>query len=132
MVHLLIKQNACLTAANKKQETPLMLAQAKGHQEVVSAITQAISQHEVNLRQAANRGDTKAMEIALSAGANVNSVGQDSGEAAIHRAARKGHIPAVKLLIRFRANLSLPNKAGDTPSVVATNEAVKNLIQANP
>jgi len=64
-------------------------------------------------------GQSEAMELLISRGADVNATGSDGGTA-LHGAAFLGHEKAVDVLVRHGAKVNAANKSGSTPLDVAT------------
>ena len=65
------------------------------------------------LHIAAVRGDTRAIELLLTLGADINAVG-DMGYTALHYAAGEGHADAVRALLAAGASSSETNEFGKT------------------
>jgi ankyrin repeat protein len=66
------------------------------------------------LHEAAENGDTKAIESLIAGGANVNM--KDYWEyTPLHWAAQNGHIPAMEALLKHGADINAKNNRGETP-----------------
>ncbi|KAK7067319.1 hypothetical protein SK128_015865 [Halocaridina rubra] len=85
--------------------------------EVASAVAGAGNPEEA-LEQALRRGDTSALETALSAPVNVNKTIKDEDGndcTALHIAARMGHARAVQMLLKANANPKVVDGQGKSP-----------------
>ncbi len=70
------------------------------------------------MHTAASHGKIKMMEKFINAGADIHAV-DFAGNTPLHRAAIRGKLKAVCLLLRNRAKTDIKNKKGQTPAVVA-------------
>lgn len=80
---------------------------------------------------AVNEGDTDAMEKAYDEGADPNDKTQRSGYQPIHLAAAIGHIEALRLLIKYGADVDAQTNEGVTPLHYAANHGdvlVTNML----
>lgn len=66
------------------------------------------------LKIAAVRGDIRAIDILLQAGAEINARNED-GYTALHHAVSQRHLPAVQRLVEFGASLDAVSDDGFTP-----------------
>ena len=74
---------------------------------------------------------TEVVHFLLKWGAFVNSMTSDTGDTPLHFACRLGPIDVVKVLLGFKGDILLRNKAGATPIDVAAengNEDILNLL----
>lgn len=81
----------------------------------------------------AHRGDVRAIELLVGAGAAVDEVG-DMGHTPLHYAVKCGHPEAVRCLLRYGANRSVQNEFRQTPEEVATstkNDALKAVFDGD-
>lgn len=97
---------------------------------------------------AARRGDHRIVEALLDAGAGVDRLNdlsiraeidqywfaedpirQEDGRAAIHAAARSGHLHVVEMLIRRGADVNLKDMKGNTALLTATRAGHKNIAR---
>jgi uncharacterized protein len=119
---LLIKFKANMEARDAEDRTPLMVAALFGTPEVARVLVQHganIAATEAQFRAtalhfAAFKGDAKTVEVLLaSSGVNVDAKNR-SGGSPLFVAARRGHLPVVKLLIAKGADFHLRDKDGKT------------------
>jgi uncharacterized protein len=71
------------------------------------------------LKIVAVRGDVRAIEMLVAAGAEIDARNED-GCTALHHAASQGHLPAVRRLVELGASLDVRDDDGRTPLEVAT------------
>jgi hypothetical protein len=67
---------------------------------------------------AAKLGHVEIVTLLLDAGARIDNV-DDRQNTACHAAASEGHFDVVKLLVARNANVSLRNRANETPLVIS-------------
>jgi len=114
--------------------TPLRWASLHGHKEAISILIENDARDD--LHSAAARGDTEAMEELMAQGnGDTAAVGVNrGGETALMWAATNGHEPAVKLLVKAKANVNARDQHGFTALMQASQgghvEAMKALITA--
>jgi len=84
--------------------------------------------------EAASAGDTAALEAELKKGVDPNKLDEESGLSALHYAVAGNHQDAIKLLIKYKANVNLKSKEKWTPlhwaALMEQPEAAQLLIQA--
>ena len=110
--------------------TPLCLAAAKGHETVVEAlvklgvdlneprgVSQCTALHAALL---AKKPKASLLKLLLDKGANPNRLAMDGNFPPLVVAAAKGQQEAVRLLMKYGANVGGHNKMGITPLVAAT------------
>lgn len=83
---------------------------------------------EEKLREAACHGDVQAIETIISNGIDVNSKHKMNGWTALHWAARRNNVEAVKILMSNGAKVDIENNEGKTPGQVAADENVRNIL----
>jgi ankyrin repeat protein len=111
--------------------TPLRWASLHGHKEAISILIENDARDD--LHSAAARGDTEAMEELMAQGnGDTAAVGVNrGGETALMWAATNGHEPAVKLLVKAKANVNARDQHGFTALMQASQgghvEAMKGL-----
>eukprot|EP00004_Rigifila_ramosa_P004700 TRINITY_DN15187_c0_g1_i1.p1 TRINITY_DN15187_c0_g1~~TRINITY_DN15187_c0_g1_i1.p1 ORF type:complete len:149 (-),score=34.00 TRINITY_DN15187_c0_g1_i1:70-483(-) len=83
-----------------------------------------------DLREAARKGNKEALKKALAAGAEVNN--QDVfGDTALHKAAKAGRLPCVKILLEAGANPNLQTaEYFYTPLHYASREGFPSIVKA--
>ena len=79
------------------------------------------------LIDAVHRGDKKAVERLLEAGAKINAQNQD-GETALLVAARRGRKELVEFLIKWGADVNIKDREGETALMLATKCRNKELV----
>jgi ankyrin repeat protein len=76
---------------------------------------------------AAKLGHVEIVTLLLDAGARIDDV-DDRQNTACHAAAREGHFDVVKLLVAHNANVSLRNRANETPLVSLIERNNESLV----
>jgi len=66
------------------------------------------------LKVAAVRGDTRAIQLLISAGAEINAINED-GETALHHAISQNHFEAAQLLLELGASTEIKNSFNMNP-----------------
>ena len=94
---------------NERGLTPLHLASAHGHVEVVKRLIQAGG--EVN--QKCKSGWTQ----------------DEDGSTPLHEASRNGHVDVITALLSAGADKTIKNEDGSTPYVYAKNQATRNALE---
>lgn len=80
----------------------------------IDPLTYSDSNGDYLLHIAAQRGDLRTVEILISAGMDVNQLG-DMGCTALHYARQKGHKDVVDFLMTNGASTDIENDFGKTP-----------------
>lgn len=122
MVQLLVAQGADRDAMDSGGYTPLALAAEKGHHAVAKAVLAAgadasIRRHGVfsALDVAATKGHVLVISVLVRHGIDVNDAKQQSGETALHHAARENQADAIDVLVAAGANTEAKNEHEVTP-----------------
>ena len=89
----------------------------------------SIASINLRLRKAANDGETLMVHQLLKEGASINSKGSESGETALHRAAKKGFIEVIKILINHGADIAIENTNGLTAQEIAKENQQQNAAE---
>jgi len=120
-VNLLLQHGADIDAIDEEGRTPLLLAVAERHAEVVSLLLQqgailTLSDEDKNspLHIAAHSGNRKIVLLLLAKGARVNSL-DDEGATPLHNAASQGALDIAKSLLSHGADITIQDKRGNTP-----------------
>ncbi len=141
VVQLLLEHGAAVNAGIRPHaDTPLMLASAGGHADVVKALLCAGARVEVPFRlyggplaQAARGGHVEVMRLLLAAGADTEARGR-LAETVLGDAAAAGQAGAVRLLLDHGANIEARRKDGKTPlhqaAAWGNAETVQLLLEA--
>ena len=95
-------------------DTPLHLASARGHADVValllrngaSVFSATHSRGETALHLAAKQGSLNTIELLLNSSANVNAIDLGTGQTPLHAAAAFGHLNLVKLLMDYDVDIN--------------------------
>jgi len=107
-----------LVIAIRRQPWTVAVAPVRYRGNEPAPYSEGESMSELEIIEAAKRGDNSAIERLLSSGTDVNA--QDEyGWTALHWAAGKGHTTIVALLLQGGANANLPAKNHRTPFLVA-------------
>ena len=83
------------------------------------------------IREDQEKRTTEVIHFLLKWGAFVNCTTSDTGDTPLHIACRLGPLAAVKVLLGFKGDHKLPNKAGATPVDIAAengNEDILNIL----
>ena len=86
---------------------------------------------EDKLREASALGDLDAMKIMLEGGAKVNDQHKMNHWTALHWAAKRNNVQAVKMLMQWGADQNLPNTLGLLPGDVASDPDVRQLLSTS-
>jgi ankyrin repeat protein len=81
------------------------------------------------LIEAANEGDSKAVEALLDSGADINSR-DEQNQTALHQAASRGHTLIVKLLLERGADVNAKNLFGQTPMLAPVYRGSLDTVRA--
>jgi hypothetical protein len=79
---------------------------------------------------AAQRGETDFVKQFLAGEMDVNVRLKDSGDTALMRAAKEGHLDTVKVLIEYGADTNIRNKDGETALSLAEKNKFEDMAQA--
>jgi len=77
---------------------------------------------------AAGQGDVTRMAVLIKE-VNVDARLESDGETALHRAASRGHLPAVRLLLEGGASVDAVDGEGVTPLVLAAYRGQTNVVK---
>jgi len=106
------------------------LAPIKANQnipETSTSVVQPQADPELELRQAAAKGDKEAVASIIEQGVGLNGR-SSNGNTALHWAAQKGHIEVVDLLCAHQARAFIGNKFSKTPLLLAKTKAIETLL----
>jgi ankyrin repeat protein len=81
------------------------------------------------LIEAANKGDSEAVEALLDSGADINAR-DEQNQTPLHLAAGRGHTPVVKLLLERGADVNAKNLLGRTPLLVHVYRGSLDIVRA--
>jgi ankyrin repeat protein len=79
------------------------------------------------LHIAATRGDVRAIQLLLEAGADINTIG-DMGSTALHNAVSQGRVEAVKYLLNAGASKQIKDEFGQTPEDRARQLGLEEIV----
>ena len=103
------------------QEALLTFAEDRGHAELADLLRRRLSQRFVvapgtqAIIDAAARGDLGAVEAELGRNLALASAGNETGDTALHHAAKNGHLPVVHALLAAGANVDAVRGDGYRP-----------------
>eukprot|EP00455_Lapot_gusevi_P000497 TRINITY_DN10229_c0_g1_i3.p1 TRINITY_DN10229_c0_g1~~TRINITY_DN10229_c0_g1_i3.p1 ORF type:complete len:166 (+),score=10.84 TRINITY_DN10229_c0_g1_i3:78-575(+) len=126
------------TNPNRSDEygyTPLHNAASSGHLEICELLLQhgaSVNAAECGatpLHRAAFRGHTQVCALLLRHGADPNLPDLSTDHRTpLHKAASQGHVAICRLLLQHGAETDRQDKQGKTPSEVAANDAVRQVV----
>eukprot|EP00656_Telonema_subtile_P001295 TRINITY_DN10592_c0_g4_i3.p1 TRINITY_DN10592_c0_g4~~TRINITY_DN10592_c0_g4_i3.p1 ORF type:complete len:867 (-),score=296.48 TRINITY_DN10592_c0_g4_i3:122-2722(-) len=122
-----------LEEAQKKEEKPKTIRKARTRAKNLDPEQRALQKRawEVDLRKAAERGDTSALElVAKHAPERISQPGPGNEVAAIHTAAEHGQHAAVQILVFAGADVNHANKSGITPLYIAASRGHHRTVEA--
>lgn len=123
IVELLVEKGASLSVRNLEGKTPYHLALENEHSQLLDSLNlQQI------LQEAARRNDSGTIAGCLSRGAAVTNKHDQHGWTALHRASFKGHIEAVKLLLKHQVEVNVMDEEGYTPLHCAVEAGQKEVV----
>ncbi|MFZ2315099.1 MAG: ankyrin repeat domain-containing protein [Gammaproteobacteria bacterium] len=135
-VTALIMEGANVNAGMNVNVTPLYIAAANGHLEVVNAllaqgadINAASREGATPLYIAAAQGHLNVVNALLAQGANINAVLQD-GRTSLHIAAQQGHLNVVNALLARGADINAASRGAATPLYIAATWGHLNVVNA--
>jgi ankyrin repeat protein len=121
VVKSLLTAKASLQATDKKGQTPLHKALAKGHTDLVKVILlPPTSSNKVAhlLHLAAKQGNEAACSFLLEQNCSANARDEE-GHTPLHVAAAEGHVSIATTLLKNNAKVNAKNKARLTPLQIA-------------
>ena len=92
-----------------------MDSQLRGSEHLVKLLSVQNNDDHTPLMLAASSNQVQAALQLLSADADVNVTSRETGDSALHIAARKGYLILTRLLSAFDASLDIRNKSNETP-----------------
>ncbi len=126
-VKRLIEDGADVNTKDIGGDTPLRIAAAKGHEEVVNLLIEKGATI-ANLHIASYMGNLEKAEAFINDGADINST-DGHGYAPLHYAAQNGQKEAAELLIAKGANVNVKNWSGETPLYIAASKGHKEVAE---
>lgn len=134
VVRLLLQYNACPNKTDMHGSSALLDATRNGHEDIMDLLFQngatpcmPESQAASVLCQAAFDGDILFLKRLLKAGIDVNASDYDKRSAS-HIAAAEGNVAAIRILAYHGADLSLPDRWGNTVEGEARRSNARQLI----
>ncbi|XP_053377112.1 ankyrin repeat domain-containing protein 26-like isoform X23 [Mercenaria mercenaria] len=119
------------TALDKENRTPLHLACAQGHADVVRELLEwnartniGDSQGKTPLMKAIECGMEECVRLLLSHKVEVNQSDRDKNTA-LHLAVKEGNTGMVAMLVSSGANVNVKNKDGQTPLILSVQDPTK-------
>lgn len=119
---ILSTKRAVVDFVSKSKTTPLWLASANGHDNVVSLLIENGAKIEArddlgqtSLCQASKKGHYSVVELLVKKGANIEAKDYPHGQTPLCEAAAEGHYSVVELLVRNGANMEARDNLGWTP-----------------
>lgn len=122
-VQFLIKEGADINLRNHEKKTPRDVARENGHSELLDSMH---LQH--MLQKAARKNDLETVHDCLLLGVAIDGTDQH-GWTALHRAAFKGHVDVVKLLLDHQFNINMKDEKGYTPLHCAIEAGHKEVVE---
>lgn len=134
VAQLLLQYHACPNKIDMHGSSALLDATRNGHEDIMELLFQhgaelcmPESQAASVLCQAVFDGDILLLKRLLKAGIDVNAVDYDKRSAA-HIAAAEGNVAAIRILADHGANLTLPDRWGNTVEVEARRSNARQLM----
>lgn len=146
----LIERGAKIAIANRKEETPTLIAARNGNAELMALLlkhgadkNRAVVKKKVDrfithihkqlkrpslLIVAASGGHVETMTTLLAAGADID-IQNDAGITALFKAAEQGHANAVALLLAHKAAPNLFDNIGRTPLMIASRNGYQSIVE---
>lgn len=147
----LIEEGARIAVANRKEETPTLLAVRNGNAKLIALLlsngadpNRATYQRKVDtfitrihkrteplplLVEAATGGHTETVKVLLKAGAQIDIQDED-GRTALYKAAEQGYKRTVELLLTEKADANLYDNIGRTPLMVASRNGYTSIVES--
>jgi ankyrin repeat protein len=103
------------------QESLLMFAEDRGHHDVAELLRMrlsrrfALASESQTLIESATKGDIAAIERALATWPGIARMSNDTGDTALHQAARHGHVAVVRMLLDAGAHADVVRGDGYRP-----------------
>lgn len=141
IAYALSAAGAQMNIQNKDGETPLHCAAARGHSECVrvlleyNALTSMVDKNgRTPLHLACNRRHVQIALLLINKGCDLDSTDLETGENALHAAARDGLMPVVQAMCGYGCAVDVTNRFGATPLHLASKaghiEIVRCLLLA--
>ncbi len=146
----LIEKGAKIAVANRKEETPTLIAARNGNAALMTLLlkhgadkNRAVVKKKVDrfitrihkkvkrpslLIAAASGGHVEVMKVLLAAGADIN-IQNDAGITALFKAAEQGHADVVELLLAQQAAPDLFDNIGRTPLMIASRNGYQGIVE---
>ena len=133
-VRVMIEQGASPTGTNQYGQTALMFASNEGHKDVAEFLIQqgadvnaVDGQGNSALMDAAGGGFfPDLIKLLYEKGAKVNAINKN-GDTALIIAAGSGHEETVKMLVKYKADISIKNCKGKTAFDAATEKGYASI-----
>ena len=129
------KRGANIDKARDNGCTPLYIASAMGHVDVVRVLLEAgadIDKAKDNgatpLSIASWMGHVNVVKVLLEAGADINKA-MDTGATPLYIASEKGHVDVVKVLLEAGADINKAKDNGDTPLSIAFRKGHVDVVK---
>merc|ERR1712048_822902 len=107
--------------AKKRAAAKAAAAKKKAQEAKKKEPTQEQKQKSEELRKAAADSNAAGVSALLQRGADPNIASDDTGDTALHIAAKVGMVAGIESLLYFKADSTMKNKAGKRPIDLATN-----------
>lgn len=131
VIKLLIANEADINIKNKRDKTPLAIAE-QSNKPNKQEIIDILNSNQVNLLQAAKEGNIEQVRSIVEGGADLN-VRDNDGNTPLHLAAKEGKLDVTKYLIERGVRFNTINGYKNTPLKLAeqnNHEDIKNILTA--